>query len=357
MKQALNLARQGIGMTRPNPLVGAVMVKNGKVIGEGYHKKAGAPHAEIVALREAGHSARGATLYVTLEPCSTHGRTPPCIDTLVEQGIRRVVVSAEDPNPCHAGAGLARLRREGIKVITGICIKEGRALIAPFKKWITTGCPFVTVKLGMTIDGKITDKKRSSKWITGPEARARVQELRRQVDGILVGYNTVKADDPSLLPRPRHGRKPYRIITDSRARIPLTAQVLNDAFVDQTIVAATEQSSQKARTRILKKGAHVCILPEKNGRISVSKLLSHLGTLGLLHILCEGGGALTESLIKAGLVDEYMFFLAPKIMGGTRALDAVGGTGWLLEQAPRLRFREYQRMGDDLLIHAVPERR
>ncbi|MFU8781103.1 MAG: bifunctional diaminohydroxyphosphoribosylaminopyrimidine deaminase/5-amino-6-(5-phosphoribosylamino)uracil reductase RibD, partial [Kiritimatiellia bacterium] len=251
MRRALILAAKGEGRTRPNPPVGAVLVRAGKVIGEGYHRKAGGPHAEVVALRGLPlRQTRGATLYVTLEPCSTHGRTPPCVDAILAAGIAEVVVSVKDPNPKHAGRGLRLLRKHGVRVIAGVCQEEGAALLAPFAKWVTTGQPFVTLKMGMTLDGRIGDARKHSRWITGPAARREVQDLRKRVDAVLVGAGTVAADNPSLLVQSRKTGQPLRVILDGSGRIPLHAKVLGDRY--PTIIVVTDCCSAKRCAQLAK---------------------------------------------------------------------------------------------------------
>jgi len=321
MARALDLARKGEGLTRPNPPVGAVVVKAGKVVGEGWHRRAGTAHAEVLALRQAGAKARGATLYVTLEPCSTWGRTPPCVDAVLAAGIKRVVVGIRDPNPAHAGRGLALLRKAKIAVAENVLREESAELIEPFARWIMTGRPYVTLKLALSFDGKIADRTGASRWISGKESQKKVHELRRRVDAIMVGAGTVRADDPQLLPRPSGGRKPFRVIV---GRIPKTARVLTDEHANRTIVGTSLQG-----------------------------LMGRMGRMGILHVLCEGGGELAESLVKAGLVDEYYFFFAPKFIGGKKAVGALGGKGWLLKHAPELKFISGESVGPDLLVRAV----
>lgn len=354
MARALELARRGEGLTRPNPAVGAVLVRRGRVVGEGYHRKAGGPHAEIVALRRAGAEARGATLYVTLEPCSTWGRTPPCTEAIVRAGVRRVVSCVRDPNPRHAGRGIALLRKQGVRVDEGVLADEGRQLLAPFAKWITTGRPRVTLKLGMTVDGKIADAAGTSRWITGARSRRAVHDLRRRVDAILVGRRTVELDDPSLLPVPTLGRRPLRVVVDGRGRLTLRRRLFDDGLPGQTLVLTTTASSRRYRLGLQKRGIDTVVVASRTGEIKPARLLRELGRRGILHVLCEGGGVLAEALIRAGAVDEYWLFVAPRILGGA-ATPAVGGSGWILARAPRLRFREQVRMGDDLLIRAEPE--
>ena len=354
MERALRLARRGEGLTRPNPPVGAVAVKDGKVVGEGYHRKAGGPHAEIVALSRAGRHAKGCTLYVTLEPCCTWGRTPPCTGLIISAGVARVVVSARDPNPRHSGRGLTVLRRRGIAVIEEVCGDEGRALIAPFAKWIRHRLPYVTLKLGMSFDGKIADRNGKSRWITGPEARKKVHEFRRRVDGILVGARTVRVDDPILLPRPDRRRKPWRIVVTRHGLIPQRANLLTDSAVRQTIIVVSNQCPEKSLDRLAKSGVTVTMMPDAHGQISPKGLLRSLGDRGLLHVLCEGGSEFAASMIRAGMVDEYLFFISPSLIGGAESKDADGGEGWLLGKNPGLRFVGCERVGRDFMIRALP---
>lgn len=331
MLRALEMARRGEGLTRPNPPVGAVLVQDEKIIAEGWHQKAGGPHAEAGCLEawSRGHatkSLRSATLYVTLEPCSTHGRTPPCTDLIAECGIGRVAVSVQDLNPKHAGKGLKILRASGVEVVEGVCQKEGRELIAPFEKFITTGLPYVTLKLAMTADGRIADRKGVSKWITGPEAREKVQAMRRSADAVMAGAGTVRTDDPSLLPRPDEGRKPWRVIIGEP--IPPESKVLTDEAADRTLVRS---------------GDLAVILRELAEQRDV------------MHVLCEGGGGLAAGLIEAGLVDRYAFFIAPKLLGAG-GIPGIGPLGTGLSNAPELVFEQIERAGQDLFIRAIPLR-
>lgn len=323
MERALTLARRGEGLTRPNPPVGAVLVQNGKIVSEGWHKKAGGPHAEVNCLRKVPTIGKTATLYVTLEPCSTQGRTPACTDLILKRGIRRVVVGCNDPNPAHAGKGIRLLRRAGVEVTLGVCRKDAKALIAPFVKRMLTGMPYVTLKLGVTLDGRIADGTGKSQWITGPQSRKKVQELRRAADAVMVGAGTVRADNPSLLPRPAKGRAPFRVVVGST--IPKNSKVLADEFSGQTLVL--------------------------DG--SLKKVLRDLATHGVMHVLCEGGGELAGSLIRAGLVDEFAIFMAPSLLGGT-GVPMVGKKGWALSNMPRLSFQTLETCGEDVFIRAVP---
>lgn len=352
MRRALALARRGEGRTRPNPPVGAVVVRAGRLLAKGFHACAGKPHAEAMALQMAGRSAKGATLYVTLEPCCTQGRTPPCADAILRAGISRVVVAAIDRNPKHAGQGLAFLKAHGVKVDVGICENEAQAMLRPFFTWIGKGRPLVTLKLGMTMDGRISDAAGNSQWITSLPARRYVQALRRQADAVLVGVGTALADDPSLLPRPALGRRPFRIIVDSKGRLPAKARVLTDGFQDRTILATTRNCSSSIRAKWKSAGARVLVLPAVRARVSLGALMERLGEEGLLHVLCEGGGELAAGLVKENLVDDFFFFMAPKLLGA-HAIPAIGGAGWKLDYAPELQFRSVRKIGPDLLIYAT----
>ena len=354
MARALALARRGEGLTRPNPPVGAVIVRGRGLVGQGWHHHAGGLHAEALAIQEAGARARNATLYVTLEPCCTQGRTPPCTRTIIQAGIRRVVLAARDPNPRHNGRGIAILRKAGLEVIEGVGAPEARLLIAPFTQWIRTLRPYLTLKLAVSLDGKIADERGRSRWITGLAARRQVQAWRRSADAILVGAGTVLADDPSLLPKPLGGRRPWRVVVDTRGTLSPSAQILTDGFQTQTIIATTRLCPARRQTALRTGGAQVWVLPGSRGGVALGALMKKLGGLGLLHVLCEGGGELAAALIRAGLVNEFRFFIAPCIIGGGKASGAVGGAGWPLPAAPKLVFTECRRMGQDLLIRAQP---
>lgn len=324
MQRALELARKAEGMTRPNPPVGAVLVKDGQVVAEAYHERAGLDHAERACLKKVpdGFDLRDATLYVTLEPCCTHGRTPPCTDIIIEKGVGRVVIAAIDLNPDHAGRGLKMLAEAGVEVLTGVCETEGRQLIAPFEKFITAGMPYVTLKLASTLDGKIADRNGDSKWITGPEAREVVQQMRRSADAVMVGAGTVRADNPSLLPRPAEGREPWRVVIG--LTIPADSKVLTDQAAERTLVCS--------------------------GRLK--EILKDLAARDVMHVLCEGGGQLAASLIDQDLVDEYAFFVAPKIIGPDGRPN-VGGEGRLMADLKHLRFTSVELLGNDVLMRAV----
>lgn len=356
MARALVLARRGEGLTRPNPPVGAVIVRGRNLVGEGWHHHSGGLHAEALAIQKAGQRARNATLYVTLEPCCTQGRTPPCTQAIIQSGIRRVVLAVRDPNPRHNGLGIAVLRKAGVEVSEGVGALEARRLIAPFQQWIRTRRPYLTLKLAVSLDGKIADERGRSRWITGPAARRQVQVWRRSADAVLVGARTALADDPSLLPKPSGKRRPWRIIVDTRGNLASDAKIFTDGHQAQTIIATTRQCPARRRNAWLLTGAQVWVLPGSRGGVSLAALMKALGRLGCLHVLCEGGGELAASLIRAGLVNEFRFFIAPCIIGG-KAPGAVGGISWPLLSAPKLVFTECRRMGQDILIKARPEQR
>ncbi len=351
MQRALGLAAKGEGKTHPNPPVGAVVVRDGVSIGEGYHRKAGGAHAEVAALRGLHRDqTHGATLYVTLEPCSTHGRTPPCTEAILSAGIAEVVVSVKDPNPKHAGRGLRLLRKHGVRVSTGICLPEGNALLAPFAKWVTTGRPYVTLKMAMSLDGRIGDFQKRSQWITGPAARREVQSLRRRVDAVLVGAGTVAADNPSLLVKSRSTRQPLRVVLDGSGRIARAAKVLRDGF--PTVVVVTEGCSP-ARRKILAQPNVTIWTCGTGSRIDVGALLQRLGAEGYLHVLCEGGGALAGTLLREHAVDVCRFYVAGRFLGGN-GVPVTGLQGWSLTDAPRLHFDDVRRVGDDVCLVATP---
>lgn len=364
MRQALSLARRAIGETSPNPMVGALLVRKGEVIGRGWHHKAGQPHAEIEALRDCearGHSPRGATLYVTLEPCCTHGRTPPCTDAIKAAGVRKVVVAATDPNPHHAGHGFTVLKDAGISIRTGVLAEEATTLNTAFNHWIVHRTPWITLKAAMSLDGKIADAFGESKWITSPEARTWAMRLRKASDAILVGINTVIADDPALTVRSRrNGRDAeqgrLRIVLDPRARTPLNARLLRDDFAAKTRVVVT---STAPRSRVKALQAKVSVIeaptasiPDAKG-IDLSWLMKHLGGSGVTRILVEGGGETHAGFLTQGLAHEVAFFYAPKVLGGRKARRGIGGTGAQESQdVLQLKDVRCRRVGPDLLYQA-----
>lgn len=354
MRRALSLARRGEGSTRPNPPVGALIVKGGRMVGHGWHKKAGGPHAEIVALRSAGSLAKGATLYVTLEPCCTSGRTGPCTEAILSAGIIRVVVAVADPNPRHRGRGIRILRRRGLLVDVGTCGEDAQALIAPFQKWILSRRPYVTLKLACSLDGRIADPSGKSKWITGTRARQWVRRFRRRVDAVLVGARTAREDDPGLLAFDKDKPRGYRVVVCADGRLPPSLRLISDRNAHRTIVAVTDRCPTRRRMALSSGGASVWVLPEcSGGVVSLRALMSKLGEAGFLHILCEGGGELAASLVDARLVDCYKFIFAGRLLGGG-AVSAIGGSGWPLSLAPSVQMVSSERLGQDVLMTAVP---
>lgn len=355
MRLAMRLARRGYGLTSPNPLVGAVLVRSGKVLGRGWHRAAGLPHAEIEAIADAerrGHSSSGATLYVTLEPCSTWGRTPPCTEAIVRAGIRRVVAAAQDPNPLHQGRGFLYLRGKGISVERGPLERECTQLNEIFNHWITQATPFVTVKAAMTLDGKIATAAGESKWITQEKSREVGMELRRGADAVLVGVNTVRADDPSLTVRPAFPRPIKRIVLDSMAATPLASRVLTDESAATTTVVATRRAPA-SRVRALKRRVRVWLAPQAQDGVQLQWVLKKLADEGVTSLLVEGGGEINASFLTGKLVQRIAFFYAPKILGGVSARKAVAGARTIdLSSALRLEDVQWRRLDDDLMLTA-----
>ena len=367
MRLALRLAERGLGTTSPNPLVGAVLVKNNKIIGQGWHRRAGEPHAEIEAIRAAQarkERPQGSTLYVTLEPCCTHGRTPPCTEAIQDAGIKRLVVGAIDPNPAHAGKGIDLLRRAGLQINLGVLAAKATRMNEAFNHLIVHRTPFVTVKAAMTLDGKIATATGESKWITSEKARAYGMKLRQAADAILVGVNTILVDDPRLSWRNPKGRvrdqrsevsKPeplLRIVLDSRARTPLDAQVASDQFAAFTTVVVTKAAPRK-RVLALSKRVRIWVAPAREGWIDLRWLLKKLGQEDVTSLLVEGGGEVNASFLLEGLSHRIVFFYAPKIIGGRDAIKAVSGQGVDdLRHALGLREVEWRRLGQDLLLTA-----
>jgi diaminohydroxyphosphoribosylaminopyrimidine deaminase/5-amino-6-(5-phosphoribosylamino)uracil reductase len=362
MRRALRLAQRGYGGTSPNPMVGAVIVRDEEIIGEGWHKRAGEAHAEVNAItsaRRENKSLRGATIYVTLEPCCTFGQTPPCTAALIESGIARVVVGAKDPNPKHSGKGLALLRKAGIEVQAGMLGDECTRLNEVFNHWITTRQPFVTCKCAMSLDGKIATNSGESKWITGAKARTFGMRLRLGTDAIVAGVNTILRDDPALTLRAKAGLKVpawkevRRIVLDPSGRIPESARVLNDEKASGTTVVLTSDASvSKART--LEKKVRVTIAPSRDGQINLQWLLKKLAREGVTSVLVEGGGETHYSFLRQGLVNRIYFFYAPLVITGRSAAKAVGGERTLgAGRGLRLKDVAWSKVGDDLLCSAL----
>jgi diaminohydroxyphosphoribosylaminopyrimidine deaminase / 5-amino-6-(5-phosphoribosylamino)uracil reductase len=355
MQQALALARGGLGLVSPNPLVGCVLVKDGAVVGRGYHQRFGGPHAEVYALQEAGPQARGAVLYVNLEPCSHTGKTPPCADAVIQSGVSRVVAALRDPNPRVDGRGLSRLAAAGIAVTVGVCEAEARKLNEVFIKYTTTRRPFVTLKSAITLDGKIATRTGASQWITGELARQEGHRLRHAADAILVGIGTVLHDDPQLTTRlpDQQGRNPLRVIVDSTLRVPLQAQVTNVASDRRTLIVTTARAPVAHSEALRTRGVEVVCLPAyDNGRVDLEALCRYLGERGVAGVLVEGGATLSATLLRRRLVDKVLLFVAPKIIGGD-GISVVGPCGVeTMEQVISLRDMVSQRLGNDVLLEA-----
>lgn len=353
MRRVIELARKGEGGTSPNPLVGSVIVKNGKLIGEGYHKKAGLPHAEIMALRRAGSRAKGAALWVNLEPCVHHGRTPPCTDAIISSGIKQVFVGIQDPNPLVRGKGIRRLRLAGIKVVSGILRKDCERQNEVFDKFIRTNMPFVILKSAVSLDGKIATRARESKWISSPQSRRIVHELRNQVDAVMVGAGTVVKDDPQLTPRLKNTREnpPVRVILDNEHIVSARAKVFQDAQTHPVIYCATKNLPRAKEMKLKRMGVQILKLQEKQGGIHLKQLMNKLGAMGITSILAEGGGEINASLLREHVADKIMLFVAPIIIGGRNAVNVVGGEGVAaIRQAYKIKNMTVQPVGPDLLI-------
>jgi len=352
MAMALRLAAKARGRTSPNPMVGAVVVKGGRVIATGYHKRAGEPHAEAVALAKAGQAAKGATLYVTLEPCShTNKRTPPCSPLVISSGVKRVVVAMGDPNPKVSGGGIAAIKKAGIGVVTGVLEPEARLLNEAYVKYITRGMPFVTLKIAQTLDGRIATASGESKWITGEREREEGHRLRDRNDAILAGINTVLKDDPALTTRISGGRDPLRVIVDSTLRIPLTAKVLTQRSKAPTIVAALVSAPKAKVDKVRALGAEVLFVKGDKGRVDLRDLMRHLGRRGILSVLIEGGAEVNASALKSGIVDKIIAVIAPTLMTGRDSLCSIGGTSPVrLKQAIGISGFTTRRIDRDLIV-------
>lgn len=361
MALALRLARKATGATSPNPLVGAIIVKNSKIIGCGYHHRAGQPHAEIEALRDAekrGENTKGATIYVSLEPCCTHGRTPPCSDALIKAGIKHVVVAATDPNPAHAGRAFKLLRAAGIKVTEGILATEATKLNRSFNHWITHRTPLITLKAAMTLDGKTATASGESKWITSATAREAAMKLRAEHDAILIGVNTLIADDPSLTIRFAQGKAPEklhgfrRIVLDPQARTPLTARVVTDDQKHLTTVVVTKAAPAK-RVQALAREVRIITAPMNAKGVNLHWLVKKLGQEEVTSLLIEGGGEAVAKFAEQRLAHRTAFFYAPKILGGKTARKGVAGTGatqWT--EVLKLKNLHWRKLSPDLLLTA-----
>ncbi len=352
MRVALRLAAKARGRTSPNPMVGAVVVKNGAIIGRGYHRRAGGPHAEVRALQQAGEQARGADLYVTLEPCSHTGkRTPPCTPLVIQSRVKRVVVAMIDPNPRVSGKGLRALRAAGITVTLGVLEAEARTLNEAFIRHVTTGMPFVTLKIAQTLDGKIATASGESKWITGEQARKEGHRLRSINDAILAGINTVLKDDPALTARIPGGRDPVRVIVDTHLRIPLRARVLTGKSTARTIIAAKKNAPPGKVLKLQKLGVEVITVAAERDRLDFRDLMKKLGAKGIMSLLVEGGAEVNATALRSGVVDKIVLFIAPLLMTGKDSLCSIGGKSPLkLAQAVGLAGVTSRFVGQDLMV-------
>ncbi len=357
MRRSISLARHGVGRTSPNPVVGCVIVKDGRIVGEGWHRKAGTAHAEVHALAQAGDLARGADVYVTLEPCSHYGRTPPCANALVDSMVSRVFVGMRDPNPLVSGRGIEKLRTAGIEVRCGILERECIRLNEPFIKHVTSGMPFVTLKSAMTLDGKTATSIGESKWITNELSRRYVHKLRAVVDAVMVGVGTVLADNPQLNCRlPRRAKDPLRIIVDSRLRTPPDSKVLSREMSGNTMIATIEKDP--ARFSWLEKlGVRVLVCAERSGRVDLMDMFKRLGSCGIQSVLLEGGRSLASAALHEGLIDKFLLFYAPKVLGGEDGFGLFSGKGIeKMDSAVTLKNIAVRRFGEDIMVEAYPEK-
>jgi len=351
MARALELARRGRYTTHPNPMVGAVLVKGGRIIGEGAHLAYGGPHAEVNTLRSCKVSPAGAAIYVTLEPCSTHGKTPPCTELIIKSGIKRVYYGARDVNPAHSGRGAAILRRAGIKVRAGVLGKECEALNPAFNKFMRTGNPYVTVKIAQSLDGRIADAAGRSRWISSPQSRLEAHKLRAEADAVLAGIGTVLADDPLLNVRGVKVRQqPWIVALDSSFRVPRKAQL----FQNERVLIATTRKASVTAMKKFPHNARILVLPSEKGRVSLRALLKELGALGVAHVLVEGGGRVAGSFISEGLADRFVCFVAPMLIGGTGSRNSLVWPDELnagrKELGLRPRLASITKAGPDLML-------
>jgi diaminohydroxyphosphoribosylaminopyrimidine deaminase/5-amino-6-(5-phosphoribosylamino)uracil reductase len=350
MARALELARRGLGRTHPNPSVGAVLVRGGRIVGEGFTAPIGGPHAEVRALRAAGDRAHGAELYVTLEPCAHHGRTPPCVDALLPLGLRRVVIAMVDPNPRVAGRSVRRLRRAGVDVVVGVGAEKAAAIVAGYRSWVLRGRPIVTLKLASTLDGRIAARAGDARWITGEAARRRAHALRDVHDAVLVGAATVRADDPRLTCRLPGGRNPIRVVvTGPRLALPPRAHVL-DVAEAPTWIATTRRASPTASARLGRRGVEVLPVAGARGVVAMPALLRVLARRGVTSVLVEGGATVAAAMLRARQVDRVAWFVAPAMLGDD-AVAAIAGLGVdRVRRAIRLVDVETERLGADVLV-------
>ncbi len=354
MRQALELARRGRGAVEPNPLVGALVVREGQAVGEGWHRQFGGPHAEVEALRSAGERARGATVYVTLEPCCHQGKTAPCTQALVEAGVARVVVACRDPFPPVGSGGVPQLETAGVAVEVGLLRRQAQQLNAPYFKLRATGRPFVTAKWAMTLDGKVATRTGDSRWVSSEAARERVHQLRARCDAVLVGIGTALTDDPLLTCRAPGTRTLTRIVLDSGARLPVESRLVRTTGDAPLLVVVSERALPDRLRSLRERGAEVLVLPSAEKGVSVEALLDELGRREMTNLLVEGGPTVLADLFERKLVDEVVVYIAPKVVGGQAAPGAVSGEGVAtMAEALRLDVRSIEQVGDDLEVQAT----
>lgn len=358
MDLALRLSLKAKGLTSPNPLVGAVVVKNGRVISSGFHKRAGLEHAEVIALKKAGPRTKGATLYVTLEPCSSFGRTPPCTEAIIKSGIKKVVVGMVDPNPKHRGKGIKILKNHNISAISGVSEYRIKGINQPFIKYITKNMPYVTVKIAQSLDGKIATKTGDSKWITSLASRKFAHKIRNNFDAIMVGVNTLLKDNPLLSPEKKaKGKKFYKIILDTHLKAKTGMRIFRDLSDFPVIIATSKESIAKKTKNIkslVKKGAIILGIDKKHGFIDIKELLKQLVQLEIIDVLVEGGGRVAGSLFDEKLVDYVLFFISPKIIGGSESVLSIQGIGVdRIREVQALRKTKITRLGQDLLLEGA----
>lgn len=357
MRRALELAAKGEGKVNPNPLVGAVIVKDNRIIGEGYHEYYGGNHAEINAIKNSKESLEGATIYVTLEPCHHYGKTPPCVDEIIKRKFSKVVIGQVDPNPLVAGKSVEKLKTHGIEVRVGVLEEECKKLNEVFNKYILINKPYVVLKAAMSLDGKIATASGESMWITGEISRENVHKLRNKYSAIMVGVNTVIKDNPSLTCRLVNGRNPVRVIVDSSLRIPLESKVLDINNNSRCIIATSQKASREKITELKDKGIEILILPLKDEKVDIKELIEALGKLKIDSILLEGGGTLNFSFLEEGLVDKVQFYIAPKLIGGKDAKTPIEGIGIKrLSEHFEIDDMQINKLGEDLLIEGYLRR-
>jgi len=354
MKAAIEVATLGKGKTYPNPAVGAIIARGSRIVGKGYHRRAGLPHAEVEALGEAGSQARGADLYVTLEPCDHHGRTPPCTEAIIRSGIRRVFVATLDPNPLVNGRGIRRLRRAGLEVHVGLLADEARSLNQAYFTFMRQGRPFISLKVAQTIDGMIATRSGESKWVTSRIARAAARHLRYEAQALLVGINTVIKDDPLLLPVPRRKTGYLRCILDSHLKLPVASRIATTSNSYPAVVYCVDGSRRK-RHELQRAGVEVKVVsPWKDGRVDIHKVVEDLASRQIMHLLVEGGASTLSSFLREGLFDRLLIFLAPKIMGGRLGLPSFAELPLKdFAECYQLRFTRVEMVGTDMMVELV----